>query len=81
MLLINKIIAFCQSATRFQSALELIDAFLIKIAKQSLNKKQDINKITLELAENVNKYFNYFVLNEEVKNKEIEFAIKKVKKI
>ncbi len=60
---------------------ELIDAFLIKIAKQSLNKKQDINKITLELAENVNKYFNYFVLNEEVKNKEIEFAIKKVKKI
>ena len=61
--------------------MELIDAFLIKIAKQSLNKKQDINKITLELAENVNKYFNYFVLNEEVKNKEIEFAIKKVKKI
>ena len=59
---------------------ELIDAFLIKIAKQSLNKRQDINKITLEFKD-VNKYFNYFVLNEEVKNKEIEFTTKKVKKI
>ena len=65
----------------FSECLELIDAFLIKIAKQSLNKRQDINKITLELAEDINKYFNYFVLNEEVKNKEIEFTTKKVKKI